>query len=357
MASMSTNVISYVFVFVFQFLMLFVYIFYGSHVDSEAEKTWIDRSVMKSETGFIYAVGRMENNGKAGDRLMRYDVSKMAWEAVDTGVNKSLFPFVWDFRDDVFAYVKDIPNWKDNTLEVANIKTNTDMAKVSGIIRDVRISPDLSKLAILEFVRDAGEPIDGRSYYRLGDACRLKIYDTNSGQLLEDGPRMAINMGLTWLDDAENILFVSFRDEGMLLNDNLPPIGKGRGYSKDGKLAPYLYSFNMKSKVVEEYVQGQEPTYVHSTKTVFYIRDSGTYQKEIWQKNIVTGENVLRMADADSFRSLDTISPSGRVLITRIPMHRILSGGSFATAIDIQNPSRRFIIKPPVSVTYRWMER
>jgi hypothetical protein len=114
---------------------------------------------------------------------------------------------VWDAKGNLVACIVETGDWKNRPITVINATTFSKLAKIDGNFREVRISPDLSKLAVLEYVREINAPRDDESAFMLGSGCKLKIYNIESGSLLYEAPRLALDNGIAWTSNTNIIWF------------------------------------------------------------------------------------------------------------------------------------------------------
>ena len=157
---------------------------------------------------------------------------------------------------------------------------------MKGSFADVRVSPDLNKLAVLETTtQNIYVPKDNKSHFRLGEACSLNIYDLKSGVLIKTAPRFSLNEGLTWTNDSKSIIFSSLRDEDLMKirEDVSPSQIYGRNYAEPGQFPIDLFLFNLDTSSVDRLVEGFKPTVISSSNELTFLRESGFYKREIWK--------------------------------------------------------------------------
>jgi hypothetical protein len=354
--SFGINVISYAFVFISQIALIFIFAGYGSFIDNHAMSKWADRTLLKGEDGYIYASDDVRTDNNYKTILKRYDISTNTWKEVVSLGKHGIHANVWDVRGDFLACINQDDLWNNKyQLLIFNLSSLTTITSIKGQFRTVRFSPDLSKIAVLEYERQAGAPKDANSYFMLGDACRLKIFDVKSGKLIAEAPRMAIDQGLTWLNDSQHIVFSSLKDEKLFRNENFPSQGFGRGYAQEGQFPIYLFSFDLSNNAVNSIVEGQDPVYVASTRVISFVKEHGMINREVWQLDIATGKTDLILKESSGLQH--AVSPSGRTLLVQLPRNQLLGNSYFLTLVDPSNSERRLIIDSSSKFAFRWVDK
>ena len=352
--SFGINVVSYSLVFVSQIGLVFAFAAYGDFIDKREIKTWTENSLLDGESGFIYAVSNIRTDKINKSILKRYDVSKKAWENIDTAGERGIEQIVWDVRGNILVCIKQNEDWNNRSLSIIQLPNNTEITSLKGNFRAVRLSPDLSKIAALEYVRDAGVPKDAEGYFMLGDSCHLKIFDRSTGKLLTEAPRMSLNQGLAWID-SQQVVFASLKDESLFRNENFPSHSYGRGYAKEGQFPIYLFAFDITKKTVTALVEGQDPVYIPSRNVISFIRERGMYNYEVWQLDRATGQSTLIVKETKS--NQHSVSPSGSKLLLQIPRNQLFGYSHFLTVVDSKNQERKLIIEPASAYPFRWVDK
>jgi hypothetical protein len=352
--SIGLNLISYLFVFVAQFALVFAYLGYAGLADRQTIKKWNDRSLLEKETGYIYTVKYSPSERFSRYVFNRYDVAADRWETVDPGFERGVYPSVWDVKGDRLVCVIETGDWKNRYLSIGNASSFTPGHEIKGNFRDVRVSPDGSKIAALEYVGEVGAPRDEESYFMLGSACRLKVFDGNSGMLLHESPRLTLNAGLSWTRDSGGILFSSLRDETLFnkQRDDFPPHGYGRGYAEEGRFPIDIFVFDLKTNSIKNLVEGRDPRVISSTGNISFLKEKGMSKREIWQLNPDTGTSGLIAENIGGHQH--AVSPGGNRYLIQVPHKQPLGGGYFLTAVDPANPKRKFILEPNSRYGFRW---
>jgi Tol biopolymer transport system component len=222
---------------------------------------------------------------------------------------------------------------------------------------EVRIAPDLKKVALLERVREAVAPRDKESHFRLGTVCRLSVYDVNTGCRLYEAPDLALNEGLCWTNDSKAVLFSSLRDKNLAVRtvDGLPPLSYGREDAKRGQFPIDLLLFDLATNSVKTITEGVNPNIVPSTGEITFLREKGGHGHELWRFDPKTGKTTLLVGNVRSYRH--AVSPSGRRLLVQIPQKQPLQNGSFLTVIEVGGTSRKLVLQPSQSfgLDFRWV--
>lgn len=352
--SFGINVISYVLVFVSQIGLVFAFAAYGDFIDKRELKTWTDNTLLDGESGFIYAVSNIRTDKINKSILKRYDVTKKTWENIDPAGERGIDQNVWDVKGNVLVCIKQSEDWNNRSLSIIQLPRNTEITSLQGNFRAVRLSPDLSKIAVLEYVREAGAPKDVEGYFMLGDSCRLKIFDRSTGKLLAEAPRMSLNQGLTWID-SQQVVFASLKDESLFRNETFPSHSYGRGYAKEGQFPIDLFAFDITRKTVTPLVEGQDPVFVSSKNVISFTRERGMYNHEVWQLDRATGQVALILKETKS--NQHSISPSGNKLLLQVPRNQLFGYSHFLTVVDSKDQERKLIIEPASVYPFRWVEK
>jgi hypothetical protein len=352
--SFGLNIISYLFVFIAQFGLIFAYFGYAGYVDNQTREKWNDISLLDGETGYIYTVKYAPTDKLSKYVFNRYDVENKKWEIIDPGLGRGIYPSVWDIKGNIIACIIETGDWKHRSITVLNASSFSKLVEIEGNIKEVRISPDLGKLAVLEYVREINAPRDNKSAFMLGSGCKLKIYDITSGSLLYEVPRLALDDGLAWSGNS-NIMFSSLRDESLLQN-KIDTHGHtyGRSYAKAGQFPIDIFNYDLETNSVRNIIEGQGPHYISSKNMISFFRVSGFYNRDLWQvdMDMTNPHLVLR-----NIRGNETaVSPSGTKYLISVPHKQPLSNNRFLTIIDPNDSERRFIVEPNSYSGFRWIK-
>jgi hypothetical protein len=289
--------------------------------------------------------------------IKRYDVEARKWDIIDPGSERGIDPLVWDVRNNILVCIINTEDWENRPLSILNIPSYTRITQIKGNFQNVRISPDLKKVAALDYVREAAAPKDKESYFMLGSACRLRVYDIKSGKLLYEAPRWALEEGLSWDKDSTTVFFASLRDEHLFDNNgnNLPPHGYGRSYAKKGQFPIDLFSFNLANNSVKDIAEGRDPRIIASTDEITFLREKGMYKNELWRLDLKTGTSALVLEEMKGYHH--AVSPSGKRFLIPVPHKQPLGDSNFLTVTDLADINRRFIIQPSSRYDFRWVPK
>ncbi len=354
--SLGINVISYLLVFMAQFGLIFAYLGYAGFADRQTIKKWNDLSLLEKESGYIYTVKYAPTENFTRYVFNRYDVENKKWEKIDPGFERGIYPTVWDVKGNLLACIIETGDYKERPITVINDTTFSKLAQIKGNFRAVRISPDMSMLAALEYVREINAPRDDESSFMLGSGCKLKIYGIESGSLLYEAPSLALDNGLAWVSNS-NIIFSSLRDKTLLQNSGVETHGHtyGRSYAKAGQFPIDLFTYNPETDSVKTFVEGQGPLFIPESNEITFIRESGFYNRDLWQVKI--GQNNPRLIFSD-IRGYETaVSPSGRKYLILVPHKQPLGSSYFLTLVDPTDQDRKLIIEPNSHYGFRWIEK
>ncbi|WP_028582154.1 TolB-like translocation protein [Desulfogranum japonicum] len=364
--SFGLNIISYLFVFTSQFGLIFAYLVYAGFADNYSIKNWTDVSLLKEETGYIYTIERLPStNSLAKHIVKKYDVANSSWETIDPGFQNDGNDLKrWDVQSNILAYIRWIGTQKSKTgvapyfsLTVLDEGTLSTIIKMKGSFADVRVSPDLSKLAVLETTtQNIYVPKDNESHFRLGEACALNIYDLKSGALINTASRFSLNEGLAWTNDSKNIIFSSLRNETLMQiqEDKSTTHFYGRSHAEPGQFPIDLFIFNLETSNVESLVEGFMPTVIPSSNELTFLRESGFYKREIWKMDIEKRTPSLVIKGS---RDQYAISPSGKRYLIQVPHKQILGDNYFLVVVDPNDNARKYIIDPSYRYyDFRWIQ-
>lgn len=354
--SFGLNLISYLFVFIAQFGLIFAYLGYAGFADKQTIKNWNDISLLEGESGFIYTIKYAPTAKFTKYVFNRYDVENKKWEIVDLGFEKGIYPTVWDIKGNIIACIIETGDWKNRPITILNATTFSKLSEIEGNFREVRISPDLSKLAVLEYVREINAPRDDESSFMLGSGCKLKIYNIESGSLHSETPRLALDDGLAWTSDS-NIIFTSLRDESLLQNTEVETHGHtyGRSYAKEGQFPVDLFVYDLEANLIRSLTEGQYPQFIPSKNEVSFFRASGFYNRDLWQGNTELTNPLLVLSDIRGNEV--AISPSGNKYLILVPHKQPLGSSYFLTLVDPNDGDKRFIVEPNSHYGFRWINK
>ena len=355
--SFGINIISYLFVFIAQFGLIFVYLGFADFADKQTINKWNDVSLLEGETGFIYTVKYAPTEKFIKYVFNRYDVEDKRWEIVNPGFERGIYPAVWDVKGNIIACIIKTGDWVHRHITVLNATTFSKLTEIEGNFREARISPDLSMLAVFEYVREINAPRDNESDFMLGSACQLKIYDLKSGSLLYKAPRLTLNIGLAWTKNSTDIIFSSLRDESLFQRREGEPHSHtyGRAYAKSGQFPIDLFIYNLKTNSVKKLIEGQGPYFISSKNEISFVRESGFYNRDLWQLDIEQAKPRLVLSDIRGYEQ--AVSPSGEKYIILLPHKQPLSSSYFLTVVDANDTERKFIVEPNSNYGFRWIQK
>jgi hypothetical protein len=219
------------------------------------------------------------------------------------------------------------------------------ISEIKGDIREIKISPDLSKLAVFEYQKLIRASKDDKSDFMLGIAYKLKIYDLNSGILLSEAPRLAIGEGLTWTNDSLNVIFSSLLDNSHYLpykKENIHPITYGRNYAKIGEFPIDLFMYNLKSNSVTHLIRGRSPNMISDKNEITFMRENPSRKYDLWRMDIEDLKPYLVLKDIED--SNHKTSPSGNKYLIKYSKNQLLSNNYFLTITSPNSNEDKLII-------------
>lgn len=343
------NILSYVMVFFLQVALIVFYIFYGSFADMLNELKWRNSSLLKNESGWIYC--SVYDGG--GFSLKRFDVIKEEWEPLNIN-----FPRInlegWDVGGDLFAYLsRKYTHPEAGDLKVLKISQGSLVMNVKGSFSQVKISPDLQKIAILERIGSAVAYRDSNSYYNLGDKCRLKIIKIPTGNIVVESSRMAINYGLCWSSDSSQVIFVSFQNEELFYPSE-EDMRVDKFYTWDfrntDQFSRHLYSLTLSNKKVQYITEGIDPELIAKSGKISFLQNG-----KLCQLDLASGKVEVIISNFALRRGHD-ISPTGTKVLTEFLRKERFKGGGYLAVVNIKDPKQRFIINKELSSSYVWVD-
>ena len=355
--SFGINIISYLFVFVAQYGLIFAYLGFADFADKQTINKWNDASLLEGETGFIYTVKFTPTEKFIKYVFNRYDVENKRWEIVDPGFERGIHPAVWDVKGNIISCIIETGDREHPHISVLNATTFSKLIEIEGNFRETRISPDLSMLAVFEYVREINAPRDNESDFILGSACQLKIYDLKSGSLLYKAPRLTLNLGLAWTKNSTDIIFSSLRDKSLFQKHEGETHSHtyGRAYAKSGQFPIDLCIYNLKKNIVKRLIEGQGPYFISSKNEISFLRESGFYNRDLWQLDIEQGKPRLVLSDIGGYEQ--AVSPSGSKYLILVPHKQPLGSSFFLTVVDANDTERKFIVEPNSNFGFRWIPK
>ena len=363
--SFGLNLTSYLFIFFLQFALIFAYFWYADLLDKKALKNWNDTALIKGETGYIYAVEHIPSGNYTRYVLKRYDVEKGKWERIDSEpLDRIIDPVGWDARGNLFACTIDMEDWDNQYIAVIDTNTSSKIMEIKGgsHFKEIRISPDLTKLAALKYVREIYAPKDDKSAFMLGLECKLQVYDIKTGLLLYEAPRPALNNGLTWAGNSK-VIFASLRDPNLFKvsrKDLHVQEYFGRAYAKKGQFPIDLFLYDLKDNSVKRLTEGEYPQFISATKEIVFLREGGLYQDGFDSCDLWRGDMELKnphlVFKGFNCSEID-VSPSGEKYLVAIPRRFPFGYSFFLTVVDSHDKNRRLIIEPDFRYQFRWADR
>ncbi len=355
--SFGINLISYAFVFIAQFGLIFAYFGYAGIADKQTLKKWTDISLLNKESGYIYTIDYDSTGKYLKNILKKYDVEAKEWTTIDPKGERGIDPIVWDVRNGILACIIQTEDWENRPLSIFKTPSYAPIVQLSGKFREVRISPDLNKIAALEYVKETVAPKDEKNYFMLGSACGVKIYDIRSGRLLYEAPRLALAEGLCWDKDSKRIFFTSLRDGKLFENssDNLPPHSFGRGYAKPGQCPIDIFAFDLRTNSVRAITEGRDPRMIPSSNEITFLKEKGMYESELWRFDLDTGKSSIDIKEVIGYHH--DVSPTGLKYLIPVPHKRPLGNSSFLTVTSPTDLNHRHILQVSSHYDFRWEPR
>lgn len=329
----------------------------AGYADNELIQKWSDRTLLKDESGWIYLV----EDDYDRSFLKRFDVKTGQWQSWEED-GPSIEQIAWDVESDLIAcYVRAelnvVPRQK---LSLFRIPMFDPIIKINGNFARVKISPDLKKIALLERVGNVVAYRDSNSYYHLGDKCQLKVIEISSGNIIAKADRLALEYGLCWSSDSNQVIFVSFQNKDLFFptEGDMPKdayLLHGMEYISKGQFSGHLYSLTINNGNIQYLTRGFDPVLISRTENISFLRDDGLYKI-----NLSSGDGELVMPDLKVY--IHEISPAGTTVLAFIlykwpPRWPFSPGIPYLTTLDVYDNKRKFIVDPSDrTLRFRWVD-
>lgn len=352
------NVASYVTVFVIQIGLFFGWLSYAGHLDKKEIEQWNNPAVLKQAYGQIYAT---ESTGSQ-HRLRVYMPTNSQWTTLTN--SPSLDPNKWDVEGSTCAFIKrEAGDRKERTLIVSRLPDFLTILELSPSlfpderfdnwqgVRDVAVSPDEQRIAILFRQTDAVAPKDHSSYFDLGSKCKLIVIDISSGQETARADRWASDYGLCWFSDSQRVLFTSFDDESLYRTTKAQVHGNtsyGIGHANDARFRRGLYEFDAETGTVTRFADGYDPSLAVEAGTILVRDQSGCLLLDS-SGNIQARVGV----DGAGYRGA-VVSPSGDMILVKIPRHAPFHAGGRLVIFPRATPDVRHLLDDGLSYKVDW---
>jgi hypothetical protein len=354
--SSGINLSSYLSIFLVQILFIATFFGCSSIVDKQFIKKGGDSHLLDDETGYIYTVEDTASEKYARYVIKRYEVVSKSWSTIDLGPERGINPMVWDVKGDIVVCIIETEDLENRTLSIFSGPEYILISQIKGNPMEVRIAPDLEKIAVLEYVSEAVAPKDSKGHFMLGPACRLKIYEIKTGKLLHEAADLTLSQGLCWTNDSRRLCFTSLRDKKLFdyREGTLPPIGYGTGFGKIGQFPIDLFVFDPLTNSIRTITEGIDPRNIASTGSITFLREKGYHNCDLWMLDPKTGEASVIVKGIQNYRH--AVSPSGKSFLIQILHKYSFWGDSSLTIIDPKDSSRKFILKTSSLHDFRWVQ-
>lgn len=312
--------------------------------DRQIIQQWTNTQMLTEATGCIYGT---ESSGGL-HRLRYFSFAEHRWHSIPN--SPALHPNFWHVEGDLLAFLTygEMDSFESVKLTtLPGCSTIRDLRLPPRACRchggwDVAIAPDRSKLAVLVPVSEIQGRLSGSTYWELGYACLLVVFNIATGES-SVCPRKAIH-SLCWMPDSKEVLFHSLPDGNLNEFEALSKDWK-RKYV-DGKpdnpfLHPPLFAYRPATGQVQQFHSLEWPQLAADAhKLLFRI-----------------GSNALGLMDAHGEQHAIPLGQIGRVLPTAVaPDARfalaplILSPAAgywgYPAIVDLNAPSKRYYFGP-----------
>lgn len=347
--SLSLHLGSYILIFLFQPIFFIIWGYYGNYMDENAIKNWTNTSVLKYESGEVYMIKSSYENNNRQYELYKYDIKSKTKSKISIDLKMDDRKTIWDIKDKEFVYT----GIGDFIYRVnMQTKQNISQFKIYKSIEQIRISPDKKMIAILEYEREVKVKKDEYSYYRLGSACKLKLYNLESGKLLKEVPRLALNTAIVWGDTSEYIYFVSQKNkDDFFQNEVLKNITHfyGRGYIKDGSYAREIFKYSLLDNRVSPLINAEQIVGIMKNQ-LFFIKNESLKKLDI---NRLVSSTIYQ----DGFNSYSyALSPTGKNILMLIRHKSLMSHSDFLSIQNIKDRNKKVLLDKDYNGEFRWVK-
>lgn len=356
------NVASYAVVFVVEMGLLVGFFSYAARLDKTERSEWVHPELLSQSSGWIYAT----ETPRAGvHRLRVLDPRTGRWQSLTNCPD--LDPNKWDIERRTCAFVRWPPDSRgDGAVVIASLPgfsiireialsslldPRLDGRSAQGRVADLSLSPDGKKLAVLLSVGEAVAYRDSSSYYNLGQKCALTICAADSGQKDIRAGRWASARGVCWFPDSSAVLFTSFTNQALYMTTEADVRGDrsyGIGYAKVGTFGAGLFSFNVETRDIRHFSDGEEPV-LSVARREFMIRDdAGVHWLDIDGRR----KEMVEIAHLNDSRPGP--SPAGNLVLVEIRRHQPLYPAGRLTLVDLARPTVRHIVADDRVYRFKW---
>jgi len=345
---LAQNAISYGLVLILGFGLVWYTFAWSGHREQEMLREWKHPEMLAQLPGTIC---RFDSGG-----LVSFDPESGAWKLSEYLPENTTE--MWDLEHDLFASVLQ-PDEKGSRVvglfslpglvpeQTVDLGILTDAIPEGWmVISEIRISPDLSKLAVLVRVALIDAPRNRTSHYELGEKCRLVVFDLEDGETLGVASRCASGGHLEWLLDSSRVVFLSYKDESLYNIDQSQVEGDTsiiQGLVHTGPFALALYVHDVVTGEVEYLVDAHSPTLNPATGDLLVRKEGVLCVVEVGSRK------MSRLELRNLYAYPVCYSPDGRYLLADVANPHILQKPGFLTIIDLKEPESRHIIDPRVT--------
>lgn len=349
------NFISYIFVFVAQFALAIAYLSYSGSLDNKTAQKWTEQSLLEGESGYIFYTDNVKSENRSREILKRFNVGDGTTESYDPGgfgIERS-----WDAKGNVFVCDIRTDNWEDKQKSVFSIPDVKLITTIDTDARYIRISPDLKKVAALEWQHEVEAPRDEVSHFMIGSACRLKIFSTETGELLQEAQMKVLKDGLVWTSDSQGLIYTTLRDTSLYDFRSTTGTGMGLAYAEKGRFPKDLHLYDLNTSSTNRITEGRDPRLVTATNELSFIRENEDRGYDIVRRNMKTGKEQVGYRDLSG--RYHAWSPSGNKLLALIPQRNPMMHSNFLTVIDpkVTDDDHKYIVDSSHRGDFRWVSQ
>lgn len=311
--------------------------------DHQVLSGWTNLPMLADAPGRIYstAFGR-----GAMHRLTYFDFTNQKWQTLSN--SPSIDPRWWDVEVNLFAFT----SYADaETRGLARLTTIPDCEIIRDFplpggreARDMAISPDGSKLAVLVYSHDIQGPLGDSSYQVLATSHTLVTFEIASGKMTV-APRMATG-GLCWLPDSSTLLFFSLQDESLLDLRKLPKGWKRQYNLKDPNhpFTPVIFQYKLENGAITRFDPLLKPLTPRVAPDANTLAFFGDREQIILLDVVANTPSAITLQPIARYGRLD-ISPDARFALLPFQLSGINYFG-YPTIVSLSDPSKKYYLGP-----------
>lgn len=330
------NVVSYV---VFLFLMTPVFLTGISKMSERADNKllieWSHKEILGNNQDDIYVLGETDHNRIF--EFKKYSTQTEEWKVLKTFDTKDLSFNGWDVSDNLLAYCT------NDSVEILNLSDFSNLTTIPMDGYRLQISPDEKHIAIQKYICQVNVQKKGKSWFNgYGAKCKLYIYEISSGNLVKEYDNFITSDGLSWSNDSQKLLMVSFENQE-LFNEIIKDDARDPEDYRIGDVflkefyPKFIYSYDINTGTAKKICLGTMPNYNPANNQFSFVRDENIYLHDFSKGE---DQKVCRNYFSGKFKW----SVSGENILGHVRTNNPMwTNKFFFTAINLDNPELKYI--------------